>query len=109
MAITKREVRNSRGTEGPVMSQVIDIDLDTSYPNAGGGAGGYAISPRLFGFGSLLGMDIIGITDSNVTANLFAFNVVTGKLVVYVAATGVEVANGVSVSGQKLRLQGYGR
>ena len=109
MAITKREVRNSRSVEGPVMSQMIDIDLDTSYPNAGGGAGGYAISPRLFGFASLLGVLVVGLTDTNVTTNLFAFNAVTGKLVVYVAATGVEVANGVSVSGQKLRLLGYGR
>lgn len=89
--------------------QMADIDLDTSYPNAGGGAGGYLLSPRLFGFSSLLGVSVVGVTDSSVTTNLFAYNPVTGKLVVYVAATGVEVANGVSVSGQKLRLLGYGR
>lgn len=109
MAIVKREVRNSRGPDGAVMVQMIDIDLDTSYPNAGSGNGGYPLSPSLFGFGSLVAVVVGGMTDTSVTTNSFAYNVVTKKLVVYVESTGVEVANGVSLSGQKLRLIGYGR
>jgi hypothetical protein len=109
MAITRREVRNSRVEVNSFIWQMIDIDLDTSYPNAGGGAGGYALSPALFGFRTLLAVEIVGLTDTSVVTNLFAFNVGTGKLVVYVASTGAEVANTVSVSGQKLRLLGIGR
>lgn len=102
------EVKNQPQRFGQLNARIVDVQMDNSYPSPGG----EEIVESKIGFTKVYGGAVIGITngatDGTVTSAIIdCETAATPKLVCYDG--GSEVANGVDLSGIKLRIMFFGK